>query len=313
MQQIHLRGVDLNLLVVLDALVAERSVTRAAARLHLTQPAVSHALARLRALFSDPLFVRMPAGLSPTAAALRLAPRVAAVLAEIGDLLVPGDSFDPATAHRRFTVGMSDYAAFVVLPRLAATLRATSPTIELVVRHTSHATGFAMLEDGTAELIVGHFPKPPARIARSSLFTETFLCAARKDHPAFGRRLTLARYAALDHLQVSLSGEPSGVVDDALRRAKTRRRVVLTVGHFLVAPEILSATDLVATEPARLLGPAAARLGLATATPPVPLPGFDVVQAWPRRLAADDGLAWLRREIAAAAHQEVLPIRHDLR
>ncbi|MDC7789868.1 LysR substrate-binding domain-containing protein [Rhodoplanes sp. TEM] len=301
MQQTNLRAVDLNLLVVLDALAAERSVTRAAARLHLTQPAVSHALARLRALFGDPLFVRTPAGLSPTAAALRLAPRVAAVLAEIGGLLAPGERFDPATARRRFTLGMSDYAAFVVLPALAAALRAQAPRVELVVRHTSHASGFALLEDGGAELIVGHFPKPPARIVQAPLFAETFLCAARKDHPAFARRLTAARWAALDHLQVSLSGEPSGMVDEALRRKGVRRRVVTTVGHFLVAPEILAATDLVATEPARVLGPLAARLGLATRPPPVPLPGFAVVQAWPRRLTADDGLAWLRRAVAAAA------------
>ncbi|MFD2184110.1 LysR family transcriptional regulator [Rhodoplanes azumiensis] len=301
MHGINLRSIDLNLLVVLDALAAERSVTRAAARLHLTQPAVSHALARLRGLLSDPLFVRTPAGLAPTAAALRLAPRVAAVLTEIGAMLTSGESFDAARATRRFTLGMSDYVAFVVLPRLAAALRASAPNVELVVRHTSHATGFALLEDGDAELIVGHFPKAPARFARAPLFTESFLCAARKDHPAFSRRLTLARYAALDHLQVSLSGEPSGMVDDALRRKAVRRRVVTTVGHFLVAPEILAATDLVATEPARALAPLAARLGLATAPPPFPLPGFEVVQAWPRRLTADDGLAWLRRAVAAAA------------
>ncbi|NVO15063.1 MAG: LysR family transcriptional regulator [Rhodoplanes sp.] len=301
MQQIHLRAVDLNLLVVLDAVAAERSVTRAAERLHLTQPAVSHALGRLRALFDDPLFVRTPGGLEPTARALRLAERVAAVLAEIGDVLAPGDGFDPATSRRRFTVGMSDYAAFVILPRLSARLRATAPGVEMVVRHTSHAQGFALLEDGGAELIVGSFPKAPARIIREKLFDERFLCAARSGHPAFAQKLTLRRYAGLDHLQVSLSGEPSGMVDAALRRHGTSRKVVLTVGHFLVAPEILAATDLIATEPARLLAPAAARLGLATAATPLPLPGFEVVQAWPRRLGTDAGLAWLRHEVATAA------------
>jgi DNA-binding transcriptional LysR family regulator len=174
----------------------------------------------------------------------------------------------------------------------------------MVVRHTSHAQGFALLEDGGAEVIAGSFPKAPARISCERLFQESFLCAARKSHPAFGQKLTLARYAGLDHLQVSLSGEPSGMVDAALRRRGSRRNVVLTVGHFLMAPEILAATDLIATEPARLLAPAAARLGLVTAPPPFPLPGFDVVQAWPRRLGADDGIAWLRREVAAAAAGE---------
>lgn len=301
MQRINLRAVDLNLLVVLDAVAAERSVTRAAERLHLTQPAVSHALARLRALFDDPLFVRTPGGLAPTARALRLAARVAAVLAEIGDVLAPDHGFDPKTSRRRFTIGMSDYAAFVILPRLSARLRATAPGIEMVVRHTSHAQGFGLLEDGGAELIVGSFPKTPASIVREHLYDEGFLCAARKGHPAFAHKLTLRRYAGLDHLQVSLSGEPSGMVDEALRRHGARRTVVLTVGHFLVAPEILATTDLVATEPARVLAPAAARLGLATAAAPIALPSFAVVLAWPRRLGADDGIAWLRREIAAAA------------
>jgi DNA-binding transcriptional LysR family regulator len=301
MQRINLRAVDLNLLVVFDAVIAERSVTRAADRLHLTQPAVSHALARLRALFGDPLLVRTPAGLEPTATALRLAGRIASVLNQIGSLLTPGERFDPATSTRRFTVGMSDYATFVVLPGLAARIRRAAPAVRLVVRHTSHVHGLAMLETAEAELIVGSFPKPPARFEAQRLFTEGFVCAARGGHPAFARRLTPGAYLRLDHLHVSLSGEPSGYIDDVLRRTRRRRTVALTVGHFLVVPPILAATDLVATEPARLLRPAAGHWGLATQPPPLDLPDFDVVQMWPRRLTPEDGSAWLRRQIADVA------------
>lgn len=301
MHRINLRAVDLNLLVVFDALVSERSVTRAAERLHLTQPAVSHALSRLRATFADPLFVRTPAGLEPTAPALRLAGRIAAVLDEIGSIMTPSDGFDPAISTRRFTVGMSDYAAFVILPKLAARVREAAPSARLVVRHTSHALGLAMLESREAELIVGSFPPPPARFEAQLLFKEGFLCAARGGHPAFARRLTLGAYLGLDHLHVSLNGEPAGYIDEVLRQRKHRREVALTVGHFLVAPAILAATDLVATEPRRVLRPAAARWGLESQPPPLDLPAFDVVQMWPRRLGSDEGGTWLRRQVADVA------------
>jgi DNA-binding transcriptional LysR family regulator len=131
MQQTNLAAVDLNLLVVFDAVMAERSVTRAALRVRLTQPAVSHALSRLRALFRDPLFVRTPAGMEPTPLALGLGPRIGAVLNEIGAILAPGRDFDPATSDRTFTVGMSDYAAAVFLPGLARRAETTAPGITL--------------------------------------------------------------------------------------------------------------------------------------------------------------------------------------
>jgi DNA-binding transcriptional LysR family regulator len=298
MQRINLRAVDLNLLVVFDAVMAERSVTRASERLHLTQPAVSHALARLRALFKDPLFVRTPAGLEPTTLASGLAVRIATVLSEIGAILSGDEGFDPATSDRQFTIGMSDYAAFVFLPDLYKRIRAQAPTVRLVVRHTSHVRGLAMLTNDEVELVVGNFPKPPARVSHELLLKEGFLCAARGDHPAFVGKLTLRTYLGLDHLHVSLSGEPAGYIDEVLRRKKHRRTIALTVGHFLVAPSIVAATDLIATEPARVLRPAARQLGLAILPPPMALPDFDVVQMWPRRLTMDEGHAWLRRQIA---------------
>ena len=145
MQRINLRSVDLNLLVVFDAVMAERSVTRAAGRLRLTQPAVSHALSRLRGVFKDPLFVRTPAGLEPTPAAARLAGRIGAVLNDIGAILTPDEDFAPATSARRFTIGMSDYAAFVFLPSLARRLQTVAPSMQLIARNTNHAEGIGLL------------------------------------------------------------------------------------------------------------------------------------------------------------------------
>jgi DNA-binding transcriptional LysR family regulator len=298
MQGINLRAVDLNLLVVFDAVMTERSVTRASERLHLTQPAVSHALSRLRGLFKDPLFVRTPAGLEPTPHASRIAGRISAALAELGSVLTPHGRFDPAASDRQFIVGMSDYAAFVFMPTLAARVKAEAPSVRLIVRHTNHTRGLAMLDSGDAELIVGNFPKPPARICGELLFRENFLCAARSNHPAFAGKLTLRTYLGLEHLHVSLSGEPSGYIDDVLRRKKRRRTIALTVGHFLVAPSIIATTDLVATEPTRILRPAARHLSLAIQEPPIALPPFEVVQMWPRRQTMDEGNAWLRTQIA---------------
>ena len=301
MQRINLRSVDLNLLVVFDAVMAERSVTLAAERLRLTQPAVSHALSRLRGVFKDPLFVRTPAGLEPTPAAARLAGRIGAVLNDIGAILTPDEDFAPATSARRFTIGMSDYAAFVFLPSLARRLQTVAPSMQLVARNTNHAQGIGMLDESEVELIVGNFPKPPNRIESELLFKEGFVCAGRKGHPALARRLDLSTYLAQAHLNVSLRGDPTGYVDEVLARKRRRRRLVLTAGHFLMASWIVAATDLVATEPARVLRPSASQLGLLIQPPPFDLPEFEVAQMWPRRLTNDTGHTWLRRQIMAVA------------
>src|SRR5262249_29046520 len=153
MQRIHLRTVDLNLLVVFDAVMSERSVTRAAYRLHLTQPAVSHALSRLRALFKDPLFLRTPAGLEPTPRSSALAGRVAAVLSEIGSIFVSDMAFDPATSERRVAVGMSDYAAFVVLSSLVARLQRPAPAPQTLVDPTKPPRAVDMRVRGGGELL----------------------------------------------------------------------------------------------------------------------------------------------------------------
>ena len=196
---------------------------------------------------------------------------------------------------------MSDYAAFVFLSELTRRLQAGAPTVHLVVRNTSRAQGIGMLDEGEVELIVGNFPKPPNRIERELLFKEGFVCASRNGHPAFGRRLDLSAYLAQSHLNVSLRGDQTGYVDEVLARKGQRRRVVLTAGHFLMAPWIVASTDLVATEPARVLRPLAKQLGLLVQPPPFDLPKFEVAQMWPRRFTSDPGHTWLRSQIQTVA------------
>jgi DNA-binding transcriptional LysR family regulator len=303
MKAVHLANIDLNLLVVFDALVAEGHATRAAERIGLTQPAVSHALNRLRALFGDPLFVRSPRGMVPTSLAQDIAPSVRSILEQVEGVLRGGRALDPAASTRQFVLGLSDYAAFVLLPRLTVRLDQEASGVSLVVRNTSRSVGLPMLEDGTVELIAGNFPEPPTHMREELLYEEDFICAGRRDHPDLGEPLDLDRYLALRHLQVSTKGNPSGYVDAVLAEKGLKRNVAVTVGHFLMAPMLVDASDLVATEPRRLLTPLAGRLPLRLFSPPIDIPLFRVVQTWHARHDADPGHQWLRRILREIGQQ----------
>lgn len=299
MNETNISAVDLNLLTVFDAVAREGSATRAAARLHLTQPAVSHALARLRALFHDDLFVRTPGGLAATPLAESLAPRVRAALSSVEELLRPPAAFDPLLSTRMFVVGMSDYASLAVLPGLLARLRIAAPGVRLLVCHTNRELGPQMLDKEEAEVVVGNFHDLPSRFRRSLLFMEQFRCAWDARLPGMPPSLDLQTYLSLDHLHVSLRGAPSGWVDEDLARLGRTRRVMVTVGHHLVAPPLLTAGRLVATEPRCVVGVFADSFGMACQPPPFPLRSFSVECLWPRRLDGDAGLAWLREQMTA--------------
>jgi DNA-binding transcriptional LysR family regulator len=301
MHSVNLAAIDLNLLTVFEALLAERQVTRAAGRLGLTQPAVSHALGRLRALFDDPLLVRGAGGMQPTPKALALAPAVSQALGELRRLLAPAEGFVPATTARRFVLGMSDYAAFAIGPRLLAQLRREAPAATLVIRHASRAQGFATIESGEAELIVGNFPHPPSDLAGEVLVEDALVVTLRRGHPALKRRFDLDAYLASEHLNVSLRGEASGGADEALSALGRQRRVVATVGHFLVVPFLLMDSDLVATEPKRVMQRFAKPLDLVLRPPPFTAPLYRVAQMWHRRMGDDAGHQWLRAQVRKAA------------
>lgn len=304
MNKINLSRVDLNLLVVFDALLAERHVTRAAARIGLTQPATSHALKRLRALFGDPLFVRSSRGMAPTPVALEAGPSVRSVLEQVEGILSAERSFAPAQSDRQFVLGLSDYAALVLLPRLTARLDEEAPGVTLLVRSTSHDIGLPMLDDGSVELIAGNFPDPPAHMNEELLFDEDFVCACRDDNDAVNDSPGLESYLSLRHLHVSTKGRAHGYADAALAERGLKRRVAATVGHFLMAPVLAGSSTLVATEPRRLLESLGSHFALRLFRPPFHIPGFRVVQAWHRRCETDPGHAWLRRllqEVAATS------------
>ncbi len=291
MNNSNIAAFDLNLLLVFDTLMAERSATRAGARLGMTQPAISHALRRLRLLFDDPLFVRTPRGLDPTPFAHELAEQVRPVVAGAEAALRLGKAFDPRSSVRDFVIGMADYSSVVMLPRILPALD-NAPGVRLRVKNCGYATGLAMLDDGGVDMVVGNFPAPPPHIRGERLFKERFVCAARRG--LFGTTMTKRRYLAAGHVQISTSGNPFGMVDAALAEAGARRDVRVTVAHFLAAPLLLANSPLIATEPARLFDAMECGPDLQRWRPPFSLPGFAVTMHWHARFDDDPAHAWLR-------------------
>lgn len=285
----NLRAIDLNLLVVLDALLHERNLTRAAARLPMSQPAMSHALARLRALLGDPLFHRTRGGLRPTPHALALEAPLRDVLAQVRRLLA-GAVFEPAASRRAFRLAMSDYGASVLLPPLMGRLRRDAPGIDLEISYASRSGMIAGVADGQLDLALAVFGETPAEIQRAVLFEESFVCVA---DAAAGLPSTLADYLARPHVLVAASQDQRAAeVDAALARIGQSRRVALRLPHWTAAPAVLAGTDLVLTVARRAVEPAPAGLAVG----PVPFAiaplGFEMI--WHQRADADAGLGWLR-------------------
>ena len=296
----RLAGIDLNLLTSLDALLDERNVTRAARRLGVTQPAVSHNLRRLRELLGDPLLVRTPRGMQTTPRAAELRPFVRAALDAAQAVLQPAPGFDPATAGRTFVLTMADQAAFQLLPPLIERIAAAAPGVVLQLRPPP-ADVSAALAEGELELAIGVFRDSPAGIRGELLWTESFACVVRRTGPGARAPLDLARYLERSHLLVAPRGRPGSVVDDLLAQTGRQRRIAVVVPHFLVAPAIIATSDLVWTAPAGLARALAAHYPLAVRPPPLALPGFAMSMRWHLRLDRDPGLLWLRDLLRAVA------------
>lgn len=291
-----IKNLDLNLLKALDALLDERSVTRAAERLSLTQPAVSGMLTRLRECFNDPLFSRAQRGMVPTLRALELAAPVKQILSEAEALLQPR-AFDPAQAQMTVTLAATDYALKAVVAPLIARLRPLAPGIRVAVVSVEEARLPGQLERGDVALALVTPETVAPDLHARDLYDEEYVCMMRADHPDAARPLTLDRFCALEHVLVSHSGQAfQGATDAALAALGRRRQVVAAVNSFLMLPEMLRISDLVAVTPRRL---AAGTAGMAIMPPPLPIPGFTKTLAWHERSHRDPGQRWLRAQIYA--------------
>jgi DNA-binding transcriptional LysR family regulator len=298
-----LGNLDLNLLRVFDAVARERHVTRAAERLHLSQPAVSNALARLRQALGDELFLRRPGGVEPTALALALAAPVADALDRIAEAISVQAPFDAANTHRVFTVAFSEYAEAVLAPPLLARMAQDAPHALLAIRHADRTNWEALLEADGASMALGVLPEPPAIYTRLRLLPEAFCTLMRPGHPLAEGNLTLERFTGVPHLLHSPNGSRDGAMDVALAATGQSRRLGAVVAHLSAVPEILKRTDMIISLSARLAAHLAAAHGLVMREPPITLRHTRLSLVFHRRFEADSGHAWLRRLVLAVARE----------
>lgn len=298
-----LRRIDLNLLLTLHALLSEQHVSRAALRLHRSQPAVSHALAQLRELFADPLLVRRGGRLQLTARAEALHAPLQEALQQLDGLLgTPG--FEPARARRTFRLAMSDYGARVVLPALMRLLRREAPGIDLVVSQGSREAMLGQLIDGEADLALGVFPELPTEMAQQVLFEESFVCLAERTSLPPRGGLALEAWLARPHVLVAVRPGIDNEIDQALASLGARRRIALTLPHWGVAQSLIAGTDLVLTVARRSLAGARLDPALRQFAPPLAISPFAFAQAWHSRRDGDAGHRWLRARIQALCVNE---------
>ncbi len=281
----NLRSIDLNLLVILDALLDEAHVSRAAERIGLSQPAASSALDRCRQLFRDRLLERGQGGMVLTPKAQALAGPVKEVLGGVAALLGPRES-DLATLRQTVRLVMADYPAAVIAPALRARLAVSAPGITLAILPW-HGAAAALegLGRGTVDLAVSVFPAADADFTRRELLRESYLVAMRRDHPA-AETFDLDAWLADPHVLVSGRGEARTPVDEALARIGRARRIGMIVPSFSLVPPLLAGSDLLALLPSRCL-PSSSQTGLVAHPPPIPVEGFPLHIAWHKRRASD--------------------------
>jgi DNA-binding transcriptional LysR family regulator len=305
MREVDLRRIDLNLLVALEALLEEQSVTRAAGRLGMSQPAASRALARLRALFADALLVDGPGGYMLSARAEEIRPALRRTLAGIGEIL-EANPFDPATATGHVRLLMPDLHAAALVPHLLARLAGEAPLLNLDILPPD-AKIFEALENDAVDAVVGVIDEAPAGINRRRLYDDRFVTLMRAGHPDAAGKLSLARYLELEHIVVSITGVGPAPVDEVLSSKGRTRRVKLRVPNFFSALEITARSDLVMTLPASIARTAAG-MGRFVALPPPVDPGpFSMSLVWHARQQDAPRHIWLRRTVVAAAQRLMLP------
>ena len=312
MPQLNLRTFDLNLLKVFDVVMSERSLTRAAHHLALTQPAVSNALRRLRDALGDELLVRKGRGLEPTARALELWPSVREALQKLQVSLAPS-VFDAATASTSFVLTMADATAAELMPGLVEAITREAPGVTLRVVPLTTRDPRRLLEEGQADLAIGHFPAALSDLtARAQageavsflhhrLFAGDYVCVMRKGHPLAKGPLTLDRFCAARHLLVSFSGRAFGFIDEALTLLHRTRLVVLTVNQFFTAGRVVAQSDLLTVLPRHFVKVTGFAGQLVQRELPFAVPAIQVDALWHQRQDNVSAHAWLRAQVAALA------------
>lgn len=302
-QHINLAGLDLNLIVVFDALITEKNVTRAGERLGLSQPATSNALSRLRSLTKDELFIRVTGGLQPTPRALTLAQQLHPVLQQIQSALLEEQTFNPMTSNRVFAIGMSDYVEFTLLPKFMQRIQKIAPHIGLQIRSGDRQKLLSLLDKGELDLVCGVFPEQVQWHQEELLFTENYICVCRCDHPLIGDSLSLEEYLSVSHLLVSVKEDRVGRVDLLLAQQNLKRNIALSLPHFITAPFILAQTDLIATLAKRIAFAFAQNQPLKLLPIPLDIDGFSVKMRWHQSSTNSPACQWLRAQLIESSEE----------
>jgi DNA-binding transcriptional LysR family regulator len=293
----NLKSVDLNLLVAFDALMSERSVSRGAAKLGITQSALSHALKRLRIMFGDPLMRRGPRGMEPTERALSLQQPMKAILANIHSIISTKLAFAPATTKRTFKLSMSDAMSVEALPLIVRKLRKTAPNIDLLVTSSGPRDACARIINDEVEIAIGVFPHVPPELLRRELYRDQLVCVADKNHPLLRHgRMDEKSYLSSPHVTVAPNLDSGVQLDDIFVAMGFNRRVVATVPHYIALPALIRGTDLIAHTRLRLLNVLRSSSNLVVFSIPAPIrvPELSFEQIWHARHEGDPGHRWLR-------------------
>lgn len=294
----NLSTFDLNLLRVLDALLREQNVSRAAERLALSQPAVSNALGRLRELLGDPLLVRVGRRMQPTSRAMALEGPIRAALQEIEQTLSGGGTFDPRRSRHQFRMALTDYVEQLCMPRLLARLGERAPGVRIDVVHLSPSLPLEALDQGELDLVVGRFGEVPARFARQHWRSQTLMAVVRKGHPRLAGELDLDRFLRLRHLWVH-GGQTRGMVDQWLAEHGHARQIAYTTPNYLQAAHIIASSDLCVVLPTQLARQFAELLPLQLFDLPFDLGSFLLEMVYVGRRQSEAALAWLIEEVRA--------------
>jgi DNA-binding transcriptional LysR family regulator len=292
------KRLDLNLLVTLETLLVEQNVTKAAARLHLSQPAVSAQLNRLRHEFDDPLLIPAQRGMTPTAKALELFDPLRQALDQVRATLVTHRNFNPAKARLTFAIACTDYLQAAVVRPLAVELRKRAPGVRVAIRYLDMSQLETQIARGDVDLALMTPQAAPPTLRTRHLFDERYVLIGRRDHPRLRDRITVEEFAQLEHVMVSLDGGGFvSPVDDALAALGHKRQAALSAASFLFVPEIVSCSDFVALVPERLVGDRADKLKVMAC--PFPIEGFAVGMVWHERNHGHSGQRWIREALVS--------------
>ncbi len=293
---IDLSAIDLNLLVAFEALYTERSVTAAAQRIHIGQPAMSAALGRLRSLFADDLFVRVGREMKPTARAEAIAPQVAAALNAVRATLAERQTFDPATATKIFTLATSDYFASLILPKLLAVFKHQAPQVDLRLITVEKESFVELLEENIIDLALGTFADLPSHISQETLVVENFVGLCRQGHPAIEHgAVSLERFVGFPHALFTLRRDAVGMIDQTLAKLGLQRRIALTIPYWFTLPTAIAASDLLTAIPSCLQQHFVSYYPVQCFEIPLELPSWGVAMAWSKLQDRDAANLWLRQ------------------